>query len=82
MILLLCGQFAKFIEIGLVLCPILGSPHSLLHRGYAANANGSIKRIKIKHSVDVIIKVYLNMGETLLEIIIQLSEQLRWMFLL
>jgi len=62
------------IEIGLPLCLILGSPHSLLHIRYAANADGSIKRIKIQHSVDVIIRVNLNVGETLLEIIIQLSE--------
>ena len=70
MILLLYGKFTKIIEIGL----ILGSPRSLLRIGYAANAHGLIKRIEIKNSVDVIIEVNLNIGETLLEIIIQLSE--------
>jgi len=60
MILLLCGQFARFIEIGLALCLILGFPYSLLRIGHAANANGSIKRVTIKYTVDAIIKVTLN----------------------
>ena len=82
MILLLRGQFAKFLEIGLALCLILGSPHSQLRIGYAANVNSSIKRIKIKYSVEVIINMNLNVGEMLLEIVSQLSVQLSWMFLL
>lgn len=54
---------------GLAVCLILRSPQSLLRIKYEANANSSIKRIKIKYSVDVIIRVNLNVGVTLLEII-------------
>jgi hypothetical protein len=58
---------------GLALCRILRSSQSLLRITNEANANSSVKRIKIKYSVDVIIKVNLNVGETLLEIISQMD---------